>query len=180
MHEQALALAQEIGDRAAEAFDLGNLGVHASELGDHEQAIARFEASWRSPARWAIRAPVVLSLHNLAHRGLAARSDSAGHAEAGGGAGGGPRASHGLDSAHHPRWTRHHQHGPGRPRSSVGYFRESIALAQVRGNLGDVIDGVGGLGGWPPRPASQRRRSVCSGRRMRCARGSRCRSRRPR
>jgi hypothetical protein len=29
-HEQALTLAQEIGDRAAEAFQLGSLAVHAS------------------------------------------------------------------------------------------------------------------------------------------------------
>ncbi len=28
---------------------------------------------------------------------------------------------------------------------AIGYFRESIALAQIRGNLGDVIDGIGGL-----------------------------------
>jgi hypothetical protein len=33
----------------------------------------------------------------------------------------------------------------GDPGRAVGYFRESIALAQLRGNLGDVIDGIGGL-----------------------------------
>ena len=33
----------------------------------------------------------------------------------------------------------------GDPVRAIGYFRESIALAQLRGNLGDVIDGVGGL-----------------------------------
>ncbi|MCD6059680.1 MAG: Adenylate/guanylate cyclase (modular protein) [Thermomicrobiales bacterium] len=28
---------------------------------------------------------------------------------------------------------------------AIGFFRESLALAQVRGNLGDVVDGIGGL-----------------------------------
>jgi hypothetical protein len=86
-----------------------------------------------------------LSLHNLAHqewqRGQTARAVS--------------RLEEALDVA------REHRMGwilpsilvglgtistdLGDPVRAVGYFRESIALAQLRGNLGDVIDGIGGL-----------------------------------
>ena len=145
MHEQALVLAQEIGDRAAEAFILGGLGVHASELGDDAQAISRFEESWAVAREVGDPAPVVLSLHNLAHqewqRGQTARAVS--------------RLEEALEVA------REHRMGwilpsilvglgtistdLGDPGRAVGYFRESIALAQLRGNLGDVIDAVGGL-----------------------------------
>jgi predicted ATPase/class 3 adenylate cyclase len=145
MHEQALVLAQEIGDRAAEAFVLGGLAVHASEQGDDERAIARFEESWAVAREVGDPAPVVLSLHNLAHqewqRGQTARAVS--------------RLEEALEVA------REHRMGwilpsilvglgtistdLGDPVRAVGYFRESIALAQLRGNLGDVIDGVGGL-----------------------------------
>ena len=45
MCEQAARLAREIGDREAEAYQLGNLAVHATELGDHERASAWYEAS---------------------------------------------------------------------------------------------------------------------------------------
>ena len=67
-HEQALTLAQEIGDRAAEAFQLGSLAVHASELGNCEQANARFEASLAVAREVGDPEPVVLTLHNLAHQ----------------------------------------------------------------------------------------------------------------
>jgi len=145
MHEQALVLAQEIGDRAAEAFILGGLGVHASEQGDDVQAIAWFEESWAMAREVGDPGPVVLSLHNLAHqewqRGQTARAVS--------------RLEEALEVA------REHRMGwilpsilvglgtistdLGDPVRAVGYFRESIALAQLRGNLGDVIDSVGGL-----------------------------------
>jgi hypothetical protein len=89
--------------------------------------------------------PVVLSLHNLAHqewqRGQTARAAS--------------RLEETLEVA------REHRMGwilpsilvglgtistdLGDPVRAVGYFRESISLGQLRGNLGDVIDGVGGL-----------------------------------
>jgi len=89
--------------------------------------------------------PVVLSLHNLAHqewqRGQSARAVS--------------RLEEALEVA------REHRMGWILPSILVGlgtvstdladpvraidYFRESLALAQLRGNLGDVVDGVGGL-----------------------------------
>ena len=89
--------------------------------------------------------PVVLALHNLAHqewqRGQTARAVS--------------RLEEALEVAreHRMGWILPSilvglgtiSHGSGRPGRAIGYFRESIALAQLRGNLGDVIDGVGGL-----------------------------------
>jgi predicted ATPase/class 3 adenylate cyclase len=145
MHEQALVLAREIGDRAAEAFVLAGLAVHASEQGDDEQAIARFEESVAVAREVGDPAPVVLSLHNLAHqewqRGQTARAVV--------------RLEEALQVA------REHRMGwilpsilvglgtvstdLGDPARAIEYFRESLALAQLRGNLGDVIDGVGGL-----------------------------------
>lgn len=145
MHEQALVLAREIGDRAAEAFVLGALGVHASELGDDLQAIARFEESVAVAREVRDPAPVVLSLHNLAHQEWQRGEKS--------------RAASRLEEA--LQVAREHRMGWILPSILVGlgtistdlgdavravrYFRESIALAQLRGNLGDVIDGVGGL-----------------------------------
>ncbi len=145
MHEQALVLAREIGDRAAEAFALGSLGAYASELGDFEQANAKFEASLAIAREVGDPGPVVLALHNLAHqewgRGQVALAMS--------------RLEEALEVA------REHRMGwilpsilvglgtittdLGDLASAIRYFRESIALAQVRGNLGDVIDGIGGL-----------------------------------
>jgi tetratricopeptide (TPR) repeat protein len=145
MNEQALVLAQEIGDRAAEAFALGSLGALTSELGDYEQADARFEASLAIAREVGDPGPVVLALHNLAHqewgRGQVAPAMT--------------RLEEALEVA------REHRMGwilpsilvglgtiktdLGDPDGAIGFFRESIALAQVRGNLGDVIDGIGGL-----------------------------------
>jgi predicted ATPase/class 3 adenylate cyclase len=144
-HEQALALAQEIGDRAAEAFQLGSLAVHASELGNYEHANALFEASLAVAREVGDPDPVVLTLHNLAHqewqRGQTARAVS--------------RLEEALEVA------REHRMGWILPSilvglgtistdlgdldRAIGFFRESIALGKVRGNLGDVIDGIGGL-----------------------------------
>jgi predicted ATPase len=144
-HEQALALAQEIGDRAAEAFQQGSLAVHASALGDYEQASSRFEESVAVAREVGDPEPVVLALHNLAYqeweRGSAALAMA--------------KLEEALEVA------RDHQMGWILPSilvglgtistdlgdldRAIGFFRESLGLAQVRGNLGDVIDGIGGL-----------------------------------
>ncbi|MGH2618790.1 MAG: ATP-binding protein, partial [Thermomicrobiales bacterium] len=145
MCEQALCLAQEIGDREAEAFQLGNLAVHASELGDHALAIARYEASLAVAREVGNPRPVVLALHNLAHedweRGefttamgrledalAVAREHRLGWAL--------PFILAGLGST---------ALDLGDPARAIGFYQESIDLAQVRGNLGDVIDGIEGL-----------------------------------
>src|ERR671920_1564526 len=145
MSEQALVLAQEIGDRAAEAFVLGALGVHASEQGEDVRAIAWFEESVAVAREVGDPAPVVLSLHNLAHqewqRGQTARAVS--------------RLEEALEVAceHRMGWILPSilvglgtiSTDLGDLGRAVGFFGESLALAQVRGNLGDVIDGIGGL-----------------------------------
>ncbi len=144
-HEQALALAQEIGDRAAEAFLLGSLAVHASELGHYEQANARFEQSLAVAREVGDPGPVVLALHNLAHqeweRGQAAQAVA--------------RLEEALEVAreHHMVWILPSilvglgtiTTDLGDLGRAIGFFRQSLELAQVRGNLGDVIDGIGGL-----------------------------------
>jgi predicted ATPase/DNA-binding CsgD family transcriptional regulator len=146
MCEQALAVAQEIGDRAAEAFQLGNVGALAWEFGEHELATARIEEGLAVAREVGDPGPVVLALHNLAYqnrlRGEAALAL--------------PRLDEALAVAreHRLRWalpfilvelgmTALDLGDLGR---AVESFQESIALAQVRGNLGDVIDGMEGLG----------------------------------
>jgi DNA-binding CsgD family transcriptional regulator len=145
MHEQALVLAQEIGDRAAEAFELNNLAVHASELGDHELAIARYEASLTVAREVGNPDPMVLALHNLALEDWesGAFTTAMGRLE----------EALALAREHRMGWalpfvlaglgsTALHL---GNPAQAIALYRESISLAQVRGNLGDVIDGVEGL-----------------------------------
>jgi non-specific serine/threonine protein kinase len=145
MQERALALAREIGDRAAEAFELGNLAVHAAESGDFALATARYEASLAAAREVGDPGPVVLALHNLAHQdwehGQAALAL--------------PRLEEALAVAreHRLRWALPFilvalgmtATDLGDPARAVACFRESIELAQVRGNLGDVIDGMEGL-----------------------------------
>jgi tetratricopeptide (TPR) repeat protein len=145
MHERALALAREIGDRASEAFVLGGLAVYASELGDYEQANARFEESLAVAREVGDPEPVVLALHNLAHqeweRGQPARALS--------------WLEEALTVAreHHMGWILPSVLvGLGTvatdledPVRAMTYFRESLVFAQERGNLGDVIDGIGGV-----------------------------------
>jgi predicted ATPase len=144
-HEQALALAQEIGDRAAEAFLLGSLAVHASELGNYEQANAQFEESLAVAREVGNPDPVVMALHNLAHQEWQ-RVHASQAVE---------RLEEALQVAreHHMGWMLPSilvglgtiSTDLGELDRAIGYFRESLELAQVRGNLGDVIDGIGGL-----------------------------------
>jgi tetratricopeptide (TPR) repeat protein len=119
--------------------------VHASERGDYVQANARFEASLAVAREVGDPGPVVLALHNLAHqaweRGQLAQALS--------------ELEEALAVAR--------QHGVGwmlpstlvglgtlrtdlgDPIGALACFRESLAQAQIRGNAGDVLDGVGGL-----------------------------------
>jgi non-specific serine/threonine protein kinase len=143
--EQALALAREIGDREAEAFHLGSLAVHASELGNYEQANARFEESLTVARDVGDPEPVVLALHNLAHQEWERGNQALAMA----------KLEEALEVArdHHMGWILPSiLVGLGTISTDLGdldraieLFRESLALAQVRGNLGDVIDGIGGL-----------------------------------
>jgi predicted ATPase/DNA-binding CsgD family transcriptional regulator/Tfp pilus assembly protein PilF len=146
MHEQALELARELGDRGAEAFELNNLGVHASHLGENVLAIARFEASVAASGAIDDPDPKVLALHNLAYlyweQGDLPRAMN--------------RLQESLDLA------RQHRMGwilpsilaglgviatdQGDHERAVGHFHEGISLAQARGNPGDIVDSIEGLG----------------------------------
>jgi excisionase family DNA binding protein len=64
-HEQALALAREIGDRAAEAFALINLSAPAMEFGDYDLAFARLEAGLAAARAVGVTEAASLALHNL-------------------------------------------------------------------------------------------------------------------
>lgn len=65
-HEQALALAREAGDRAAEAFALINLSAPAMEFGDLELALARLEGGLAAAREVGASEAASLALHNLA------------------------------------------------------------------------------------------------------------------
>jgi excisionase family DNA binding protein len=65
-YEQALVLAQAVGDPAAEAFALCNLSWQAAELGDLHGAVAACEASLALASAEGATETMALALHNLA------------------------------------------------------------------------------------------------------------------
>ena len=64
-HEQALAIAREVGDQAAEAFALINLSTPAVEFGDYDLAFARLEAGLAAARAVGETEAASLALHNL-------------------------------------------------------------------------------------------------------------------
>ena len=64
-HEQALALARDVGDRAAEAFALINLSAPAMEFGDYDLAFARLDAGLAAARAVGETEAASLALHNL-------------------------------------------------------------------------------------------------------------------
>ena len=64
-HEQALAMAREVGDQAAEAFALINLSAPAMEFGDYDLAFARLEAGLAAARAVGETEAASLALHNL-------------------------------------------------------------------------------------------------------------------
>jgi DNA-binding CsgD family transcriptional regulator len=66
-HEQALALAREVGDRKGEAFALINLGAQDEALGDFARATARYEAGLAIARELREPEAMVLALYNLAY-----------------------------------------------------------------------------------------------------------------
>jgi tetratricopeptide (TPR) repeat protein len=144
-HEQALALAREVGDREVEALSLSNLGAQAAELGDYDRATASYEASLAVARAAEETEAMALALNNLAHvtwlRGETAEAASQ-FAEA-------------LDLAreHDVSWIV--------PTILVGFgatiadlgdyeraamlLHEGLDLGRARGNAADVIDALEGL-----------------------------------
>lgn len=66
-HQQALTLARQLGDNAAEAISLNNLGVQALEAGDYDTARFSFEASLSISAANGSPRQRIQALHNLGH-----------------------------------------------------------------------------------------------------------------
>jgi non-specific serine/threonine protein kinase len=64
-HERALAVAREVGDRAAEAFALVNLSAPAMEFGDYDLAFTRLEAGLAAAHAVNETEAASLALHNL-------------------------------------------------------------------------------------------------------------------
>ncbi|MBA2598907.1 MAG: tetratricopeptide repeat protein, partial [Chloroflexia bacterium] len=143
-HEQALALAWELGNQVAEATARNNLGVQAMELGDHEQAVTHFEASL-AVARAAHEPRATLfALHNLAQIARLRRE----------GATAAPRIEEALALARELgdaslvvaglNALGHTLLDAGDSRRAALVFGESLDLAHDRGNVGDVIDALEG------------------------------------
>jgi non-specific serine/threonine protein kinase len=144
-HEQALALARVLGNRAAEATARNNLGVQAMELGDHEGAVVHFEASL-AVARAADEPRATLfALHNLAQIARLRRE----------GAVAAPRIEEALALARELgdaslvvaglNALGHTLLDDGDSHRAASVFEESLDLAHDRGNVDDVIDALEGL-----------------------------------
>ncbi|MGH2618401.1 MAG: ATP-binding protein, partial [Thermomicrobiales bacterium] len=144
-HEQALALAQEVGDRKSEAFSLINLGAQIDALGERDRAIASTEAGLAIARELGEPEPMVLALSNLAEMAwLQGRAANAAE-----------RYEEALTLAreHRVDWVvpaillglghtmldlRDYQ------RAAV-FLHESLELGSTRGNTVDVIDTMEGL-----------------------------------
>ena len=144
-HEQALALARELGDRRAEAPALNNLGVQALELGDHCRAAVYFEASLAAARALAEPRATMVALHNLAQidrlqrdgATAAARLEEAlalarelGEAS---------MVASGLATLGHVVLD------DGDPHRAAALLGEGLGLAHERENVGVVIDALEGL-----------------------------------
>jgi predicted ATPase/DNA-binding CsgD family transcriptional regulator len=144
-HEQALALARELGDRAAEATARNNLGVQALELGDHDRALVHFEASL-AVAR-AVDEPraTLFALHNLAQiarlrrEGVVAIPRIEEALALARDLGDASMVVTGLNALGHALLD------VGDSRRAALVVAESLDLAHNRGNVDDVIDALEGL-----------------------------------
>jgi predicted ATPase/class 3 adenylate cyclase len=144
-HEQALALAREVGDREVEALSLSNLGAQATELGDLDRAVANYEASLAVGRAADEPEAMVLALHNLAHVTLL-RGEPAAAAD---------RFAEALRLAreHHVSWivpTILVAFGSamvdlGDDERAAALLREGLDLGRARGNTADVIEALEGL-----------------------------------
>jgi non-specific serine/threonine protein kinase len=144
-HEQALALAREVGDRAAEAFALINLSAPATEFGDYELAFARLDAGLTVARAVGVTEAASLALHNLAClawlRGELQTSRQ--------------RAEEALGLARAEGWNwlvPSILGNYGLTMADLGDFdraaallRESLALGHARGNLWEVSTALEGL-----------------------------------
>jgi predicted ATPase/DNA-binding CsgD family transcriptional regulator len=141
-HEQALILAQEVGDREAEAFAFNNLGAQAKELGDFDAARGQYEACLAIVRDTGTPHLIVPALHNLSEiqrlqHDLSAAMDSKEEALA-------------LARDHAMSWPMPSiLAGLGLLAIDLADFtraqavlQEGLSLAAAKGNLGNMIDGM--------------------------------------
>ena len=141
-HEQALALARDVGDRVAEAFALNNLGVQASETGNFEGARTRYEASIALAREAGASHLAILGLHNLAQIQRVHHESSAAMRTM--------EEVLSLAQAHSLEWAMPNVlAGLGLTAADLGDYRragrlfhECLSLAVAKGNQGMVIDGI--------------------------------------
>ena len=141
-HEQALALARELGDREAEATALVSLGGQALDLGEFEQARAQFEAGIAlaretGATQLVIRARNALGqMQRVQHESVAAWQSL--------------EEVLALALEHHQAWLLPSiLGGLGMTAADLGDYDRAIALmhevlslAVAKGNLGSVVDGI--------------------------------------
>ncbi len=144
-HEQALALARELGDCAAEAFALNNLGAQAMEVGDFDEAVAHFQASLAVARAAEETRPVLYVLHNLGQverlRGEteAARRRIEESLALARDLGDLSLLASGLNALGHTSVDS------GDLARATALFREGLDIGRAQGNLGPVIDALEGL-----------------------------------
>jgi non-specific serine/threonine protein kinase len=145
-HEQTLALAREVGDRASEAFSLINIGAQLEELGEADRAMSSYAAGLTLARAVGEPEAMVLALYNLAAcQGQPADQQAAAPA----------RFAEALALAR--------QHGVDwlvpaillglgmisldrrDDRTTAALLAESLALGEARGKIGDVIDILEGI-----------------------------------
>ncbi len=144
-HEQALAVAREIGDRSAEAFALNNLGAQALEVEDFDSAVALLEESLAVARTAGESRPVLFALHNL---GQIERLRGAADAAA-------ARIEESLMLARQLGETflipsvltalGHTMLDLGDRDRSLVLFQESLGFGRAQGNVGHIIDALEGL-----------------------------------
>ncbi|MCC7024067.1 MAG: hypothetical protein IT338_14685 [Thermomicrobiales bacterium] len=144
-HRQALSLARAIGDRAAEAAALNNLGVQAMEQGENARAAAQFAASLALARPSGETRAVIFALHNLAqvarleHEGAVAAARLGEALTMARELGDEAIVSSGLTALGHVLLDL------GEASRADAAFRESLALSDRRGNAGDAIDALEGF-----------------------------------
>jgi predicted ATPase/DNA-binding CsgD family transcriptional regulator len=144
-HEEGLTLARALGDREAEAIALNNLGAQAMDLGDFERARRWLKACMAVAREAGWPQPLIRALHNLAQIQRAELDSVA--------------ARQSLEEV----LTLARQSDLnwllpsilsglaltatdlGEFERAIALFQESLALAEAKGNLGSIIDGIEGM-----------------------------------
>jgi predicted ATPase/DNA-binding CsgD family transcriptional regulator len=144
-HEQALALARELGDREEEATVLHHLGAQATDLGDFAQARQRLEECIAIAREAGTPRPLIRALHGLGQLQRAELDSEA--------------ALRSLEDVlamareHRMGWIQPYMvngialaaNDLGDCERAIALFHENLAQAVAKGTHGHVIDAIEGL-----------------------------------